>query len=271
MSHDAHVGPLPMPSYGLTGRVDGHPESVPSAGNGSLKSSRSLPSHRSRDESPSELPSVNSSSRYHKIDATQINYSNPYDEDIALAVRDCWTKFRCNPPMEGPPRIKTAELYLQGLAHTLADQETWECWSMSVDDLDSQLKPHVVTESFMGQTRDRLSGVTQMIIQKAFIAHQINSGPGPFEGFEVNVNAFDADDKKFSPYVILPPAHILDYFLRCYVCRIEHYYPSLCGSKLRPNDLLRFKNPWTLTLLLLLMVALGSMSNTKLGARYLTR
>jgi hypothetical protein len=58
-----------------------------------------------------------------------------------------------------------------------------------------------------------------------------------------------------SPYVLLPPAPIVQEFLQSYVRGLSVYYPLVVGGRLDPNEM---RSSPLSTLLLLLMIAQGA-------------
>ncbi len=184
------------------------------------------------------------------------------EHEAVIAAQEGWPCFRCNPPTQSSSCPKTARLYLEGLERTLKNQDNWSSWGPRPDDIDRAVKCDVLTEPFVGCTRDKLLAITQSFLHKALETHR--TGPA---GSPESLSNSDPDSAEF---IILPPPAVLEYFLRAYVCRFEPYYPFVPGGTLKPNELMQLNNGKASSLLLLLMIAQGAMATSTVEARYLT-
>jgi len=184
------------------------------------------------------------------------------EHEAVTAAREGWPCFRCNPPIPTVSCPKTAKLYLEGLEQTLKNQDTWSSWDTQLDDIDRATGEEVLTESFIGCTRDKLLAITQGFLHKALEIHRARPVGSP--------ESLGTSNLDCAQFIILPPPEVLEHFLRAYVCRFEPYYGFVSGGILKPNEIMQLSNGKASSLLLLLMVAQGAMATSTVQARYLT-
>jgi hypothetical protein len=73
-----------------------------------------------------------------------------------------------------------------------------------------------------------------------------------------------------SNFIILPPARVLEYFLKSYANSFERYYPTSSRGLLDANELMQNYNDKASSLLILMMIAQGAMAIPSMEARWLT-
>ena len=73
-----------------------------------------------------------------------------------------------------------------------------------------------------------------------------------------------------SNFIILPPARVLEYFLKSYANSFERYFPTSSRGLLDTNELMQNYNDKASSLLILMMIAQGAMAIPSMEARWLT-
>ncbi|KAK0890417.1 hypothetical protein LTR02_014731 [Friedmanniomyces endolithicus] len=188
-----------------------------------------------------------------------------YDVAPIIAARDAWTVFRCLPTIPSTSCPRTARLNLELLEQTLRNHEGWSSWAPQWDEGDSAGGDHLTVMQLHESTRDKLLAITQSFLHKALEIHRDHNphntppsshhSPGSHSG---------------SNFVLLPPARVLEYFLRSYANSFERYYPLTSRGILDVNELLHCYNDRAASLLVLMMIAQGSMNIPSKEARMLT-
>lgn len=217
--------------------------------------------YTSRNGSTSSMSLPDSPQTSHKRLSTSTCQRSFQEHEAVTAAQEGWPCFRCNPPIPTISCPKTAKLYLEGLEQTLRNQDTWTSWDTRRD-LERATGDEVVTESFVGCTRDKLLAITQSFLHKALEIHRARLVGSP--------ESLSISDLDCAQFIILPPPDVLEYFLRAYVCRFEPYYGLFSGGILKPNEIMQLSNGKASSLLLLLMVAQGASATSTVEARYLT-
>lgn len=218
--------------------------------------------YSSRNDSTSSMSLPDSPQTSHNRSSTSIYQQFFQEHEAVIAGREGWPCFRCNPSISTNSCPKTAKLYLEGLEQTLRNQDTWSSWDTRLDEIDRATGEEVVTESFIGCTRDKLLAITQGFLHKALEIHRARPVGSP--------ESLSNSDFDCAQFIILPPPEVLEYFLRAYVCRFEPYYGFVSAGILKPNEIMQRSNGKASSLLLLLMVAQGAMATSTVEARYLT-
>jgi hypothetical protein len=228
--------------------------------------------HR-RSHSPSRVAgSDTSNSVMGEMKPRVITFQNLYDDDVITIVQDSWAGFRCNQHRPDLPNFQTTSMHLKGLAEMLHSQDVWDRWPVPVaDKLEPQSTSHITCKSVSSQTRDKLSSMFQSMLQTTFHSHGLSRSPS----IPPDLSEIPWDDtlgaSRMNSYVVLPPANILESFLRSYTNRIEHLYPSVCGGEIQPNSMLaNSRNPEIPALLLLLMMAAGATGSGRRDSFYFT-
>jgi hypothetical protein len=201
-----------------------------------------------------------------------VTFQNLYDDDIITIVQDSWAGFRCNQTRPNLPNFKITSMHLKGLAEMLHSQDVWEHWPVPTKNrLELAFQSRILCTPLSPQSRDIMSSMFQSMLQYTFHVHGLSHGSSiqpDFGGthWDQRLNA-----TRTNSYVVLPPANILETFLQSYVDRIEHLYPSVCGSEIQPNLILTSsRNPEIPALLLLLMIAAGATGSGRRDSFYFT-
>jgi hypothetical protein len=234
---------------------------------------RTYSSPHTRTHSPIRaVGSRSSNSAFDRSKPRVITFQNLYDDDIIKIVQDSWAGFRCNQSRPDLPNFHTTSMHLKGLADMLHSQDVWDHWPTPVTDkLEPRSASHITCTPVSSPTRDKMSSMFQSMLQTTFHSHGLSRSPSmPPDSSETSWdNRLGAP--RTNSYVVLPPANILDSFLRSYTNRIEHLYPSVCGGEIQPNSMLsNSRNPEIPALLLLLMVAAGAIGSGRRDSFYLT-
>ena len=185
------------------------------------------------------------------------------EPEAVVACLDSWALFRCNPMPKwttSPP--KTAKIYLEGLAQTLRSQDTWKSWDPCLDNADQGFEHKISAEPIVGWPREKLIAITQGFLHKALDIHR--AVPPSREGSP------GSPDPHNPGFLMLPPPHVIQYFLRSYVIQHEPYYACNPAGGLDPNNLMQGSNSKASSLLILLMVAHGAAASSSIEARYLS-
>lgn len=112
--------------------------------------------------------------------------------------------------------------------------------------------------------RDKLAAISQALLQKALRVHQLDpataaaSYPSP------------SPDGNSRGFLILPPSATMEHFLREYMRIFEPFYLLVPGGVLDANMLLNGSNDTSSTLLILLMIGQGAISDPTNEARRLS-
>lgn len=180
--------------------------------------------------------------------------------EVVIAAEGAWNLARCNPPAYTGTCPRTALVHLECLEQKSKQEGTWSS-------LEQYLKQRVWDASdtasvvpLTSRTRDKMLAITQSFLHKALDIHRGGSSGGyPKTGF--------ASPSDFN-FIVLPPANILEYFLRSYVRSLSVYYPLVTAGCVDPNEMLQ--NNQASTLLVLLMIAQGAAAMPMAEARYLS-
>jgi hypothetical protein len=184
--------------------------------------------------------------------------------EAVILAQDGWPVFQCNPPAYSSACPRTAKLHLETLEQILRNHEIWGNWDETAGAMDGNGimvskanigEMHV--SPFSGSTRDKILAIAQSFLHKALDIHRIGLGDQQERG---------------SGFILLPPSHVLEDFLRSYAASSEMYYNLVPSSSLDPNELMLLSggNERTSTLMLLLMIAQGATATPAVEARYLT-
>ncbi|KAF2237023.1 hypothetical protein EV356DRAFT_41876 [Viridothelium virens] len=180
------------------------------------------------------------------------------EDEAILNAQDHWSWFKCNPsPAESSP--ETTSAHLDSLVGTLVNQDAWDSLDVQQAESDLAMSKAISTEPVLRSVRDRLLEYTRELFRGAMERRipslQVQS---PIDEL---TSIFDQAEK-----LILPPPHVLRYFLRAYVCGFEPFYPTVARGTLNPGVLLDEKSNHS-PLLLLLLFAQGAMTNPTFEAR----
>jgi hypothetical protein len=215
------------------------------------------------DESFSDLQIGSSASAFYTTNRhSPIADSGVPDLGAIIAAQDGWTVFRCTPRIPSSSCPRTARLNLERLEQSLKNHEGWANWRPCWDEADFQHGDQVTLMQLHESTRDKLLAITQSFLHKALDIHKDGSGSSPSSG--------ESPGSTTSNFVLLPPARVLECFLRGYANSFERYYPMSARGVLDPNELMMNYNDKASSLLILMMIAQGAMVIPSVEARWLT-
>ncbi|KAF2838516.1 transcription factor Cmr1 [Patellaria atrata CBS 101060] len=179
-----------------------------------------------------------------------------------VAAQDGWSCFRCLPPIPSSACPRTAKLNLERLEQSLKNHEGWANWMPPLDEADLASKAPLVVMQLQENSRDKLLAITQTFLHKALDIHSTGTSASPANG--------GSPASTGSNFVLLPPARVLEHFLRSYANNFERYYSLTSRGVLDANELLACYNDKASSLLVLLMIAQGAMVIPSSDARWLT-
>merc|ERR1712072_1215323 len=137
-------------------------------------------------------------------------------------------------------------------------------WSPAWDEQEFAGGDHLTVMQLHESTRDKLLAIIQSFLHKALEIHRENGPNSPSE------SRHSPGSHSGSNFVLLPPARVLEYFLRSYANCFERYYPLTSRGILDANELLHCYYDRAASLLVLMMVAQGAMNIPSHEARMLT-
>lgn len=255
MNMDIGMGP---PQDGILGMI---PELTPPQAYGPVQTPIQTPR---MDESFSDLQIGSSASMFYPARHSSIADAGIPDLGAIIAAQDGWTVFRCTPSIPSSSCPRTARLNLERLELSLKNHEGWSSWTPSWDESDFQQGGQITVAKLLESTRDKLLAITQSFLHKALDIHKdgmsSSSSSGESPGSIASVSNF----------VLLPPARVLEYFLKSYANSFERYYPTSSRGVLDPNELMQNYNDKASSLLILMMIAQGAMTIPSIEARWLT-
>jgi len=178
-----------------------------------------------------------------------------------IAAQDGWTVFRCTPSIPSSSCPRTAKLNLERLELSLKNTDLWSNWRPSLDESDLQYGEQLSVAQLHESTRDKLLALTQGFLHKALDIHKDGTSSS---------SSGESPGSTASSFILLPPARVLECFLRSYVSSFERFYPMCSRGALDANELMQVYNDKASTLLILMMIAQGAMIIPTLEARSLT-
>ncbi|KAF2001048.1 transcription factor Bmr1 [Amniculicola lignicola CBS 123094] len=255
MNMDISMG---APQDGILGMI---PEMSPPHGYGPVQTPIQTPR---MDESFSDLQIGSSASLFYPTNRNHsICDSGVPDLGAIVAAQDGWTVFRCTPTIPSSSCPRTARINLERLELSLKNHKGWGEWRPSWDDTDfHQGGDNIAVVQLHESTRDKLLAITQSFLHKALDIHKDGMTSSPSSG--------DSPGSSASNFILLPPARVLELFLRSYANSFERFYPMTAGGLLDPNELMTNFNDKASSLLLLMMIAQGAMVIPSIEARWLT-
>ena len=183
------------------------------------------------------------------------------ESEAIVAGQDAWSAFKCTSGIPSSACPKTARNNLERLEESLKDHETWTNWRPSWDEADYAFGDQLAVAPLQEMPRDKLLAITQTFLHKALEIHQDEPGqPSPGSN----------EPTGYSNFVILPPARVLEYFLRSYSNSFERFYPLTAKGTLDPNVLMQGRNDKASSLVLLLMISQGALITPSVDGRWLT-
>jgi len=193
---------------------------------------------------------------------TSVSESAVPDLGAIIAAQDAWSAFRCTPTLPSSSCPKTARLNLEKLEQSLKNHEEWSRWRPTWDEADFAGADNLQVTSLHESTRDKLLAITQTFLHKALDIHKNDLTGTPVGGASPNPSG--------SNFVLLPPARVLEAFMRAYANSFERFFPITSRGALDANVLLESYNDKASSLLILLMIAQGAMAVSSSEARWLT-
>ncbi|EOD48156.1 putative transcription factor cmr1 protein [Neofusicoccum parvum UCRNP2] len=186
------------------------------------------------------------------------------DLGAIIAAQDGWSVFRCTPPIPSSSCPRTAKLNLERLEQSLKNHESWSNWRPQWEDGDFPAGgERMAVMQLQENSRDKLLAITQSFLHKALDIHKEGMSGSPAGSGSPLSNGG-------SNFVLLPPARVLEYFLRSYANSFEAYFPMTARGVLDANSLLSSYNDKASSLLVLMMIAQGAMVIPSVEARWLT-
>lgn len=252
MNMDMTMGPQ---TDGILGMI---PEMSPPQTFGSVQTPIQTPR---MDESFSDLQIGSSASMFCQSNRQNtIADAGVSDLGAIIAAHDGWTVFRCTPTIPSSSCPRTARLNLERLEQSLKNHEGWSNWRPSWDETDFQQSGRVRVAKIYESTRDKLLAITQSFLHKALDIHKD----------AMSSSSSDSPGSTASNFILLPPAPVLDLFLRSYANSFERYYPTTSRGMLDANELMQKYNDKASSLLILMMIAQGGINIPSMEARWLT-
>ncbi|KAG9766973.1 transcription factor Cmr1, partial [Aureobasidium melanogenum] len=193
----------------------------------------------------------------HMSTASMIS-NDGHDIRAVIAAQDGWNVFRCTPTIPSNSCPTTAKINLECLEQTLKNHEGWSTWTPTWDEADFAGGENLSVMQLHESTRDKLLAITQTFLHKALETHK--------EGQQGGQSPMSNGGSNF---VLLPPARVLEYFLRSYANGFERYYSLTSRGILDANELMHCYNDKASCLLVLMMIAQGSMNISSTEARWL--
>ncbi|OAK99817.1 transcription factor Bmr1 [Phaeosphaeriaceae sp. SRC1lsM3a] len=249
------MGPPPDTILGMI------PEMSPTQGFGPVQTPIQTPR---MDESFSDLQIGSSASMFYPSNRhSSIADAGIPDLGAIIAAQDGWTVFRCTPSIPSSSCPRTARLNLERLELSLKNHEGWSNWSPAWDEADFQQGGQIAVAKLGEATRDKLLAITQSFLHKALDIHKDGSSSS-------SSGESPGSIASGSNFVLLPPARVLEHFLRSYANSFERYYPTSARGVLDTNELMQNYNDKASSLLILMMIAQGAMNIPSVEARWLT-
>nr|POE98244.1 hypothetical protein CFP56_64837 [Quercus suber] len=179
------------------------------------------------------------------------------NSDVApiIAAQDSWSVFKCTPIVPATSCPKTARLNLELLEQTLRNHEGWSTWTPPWDESDLTVDDCLTVMQLHESTRDKLLAITQGFLYKALEIHRQGS---PIQQSSTGLHT-PSSHTGFN-FVLLPPARVLEFFLRSYALSFERYFPLTSRGILDANELMHCYNDRAASLLVLMMIAQGAVS-----------
>ncbi|QIX00663.1 hypothetical protein AMS68_006180 [Peltaster fructicola] len=192
-------------------------------------------------------------------------HSDRHDMSAIIAAQDGWSVFRCTPIAPSSACPKTARLNLEKLEQSLKNHKGWSTWSPQWEEADFGGGDHLTVMQLHESTRDKLLAITQSFLHKALDIHREGTTHhSPASGQLTPMSNGSLN------FVILPPARVLEYFLRSHANGFERYFPLTSRGILDANELMHCYNDRASSLLVLMMIAQGAVNIPDSESRWLT-
>ncbi|RYP17373.1 hypothetical protein DL765_004573 [Monosporascus sp. GIB2] len=177
--------------------------------------------------------------------------------EAVIAAEAAWPLARCNPPIYSGTCPRTAIIHLEALEQRSRHDGTWSALEKHLQQVDRDAADFPSVVPIYPGTRDQLLVIAQTFLQKALEIHR-----GGVNGR--NKGNISPPQPRF---VVLPPSHILEYFLRSYIRNLSFFYSLVSTGCVDPNEMVSrgcadstetIQNNIASTLLVLLMIAQGA-------------
>ncbi|KAK6950180.1 hypothetical protein Daesc_008506 [Daldinia eschscholtzii] len=216
--------------------------------------------------SPTELQTDGTASLWNE-DRQAYDIQWQYDTDavehqVIIQAYNYWSSFRCNPFEDMSKCPRTAGVLLESLGHMPELDKLWG-W-LGLDFASPNPFEPLASLPLRESVRYKLAAISQSLLQKALRVHQLDpataaaSYPSP------------SPDGNSRGFLILPPSATMEHFLREYMRIFEPFYLLIPGGVLDANILLNGSNDTSSTLLVLLMIGQGAISDPTKEARRLS-
>ncbi|GAW18502.1 hypothetical protein ANO14919_079780 [Xylariales sp. No.14919] len=166
--------------------------------------------------------------------------------DIMIASESGWPLARCNTVIYSGNCPRTAIIHLESLERRSKHAGTWDALEGFLDLAQQDGTDLASVVPMNPGTRDHILAITQTFLHKALDIHR--------SGFQ------SRSERNAIPgqvmYLVLPPAKILEYFLRSYVRNLSFFYSLVSTGYVDPNEMVQKST--AASLLVLLMIAQGA-------------
>jgi hypothetical protein len=180
--------------------------------------------------------------------------------EVVIAAEGAWNLARCNPPSYTGTCPRTAIVHLECLEQKSKQEGTWRSLEQYLEQRVWDASDMASVVPLTSRTRDKMLAITQSFLHKSLEIHRGGINGGYSKAGYASPGDFN--------FIVLPPANILEYFLRSYVRSLSVYYPLVTAGCVDPNEMLQ--NNQASTLLVLLMIAQGAAAMPMAEARYLS-
>ncbi|TGJ88756.1 hypothetical protein E0Z10_g62 [Xylaria hypoxylon] len=166
--------------------------------------------------------------------------------EVVIASESGWPLARCNAVIYSGNCPRTAIIHLESLERKSKHEGTWDALEGFLDMAQQDGTDLASVVPMNPRTRDHMLAITQTFLIKALDIHR--------SGFQSR-NERHANSGMLT-FLVLPPAKILEYFLRSYVRNLSFFYSLVSTGCVDPNEMMHNNTP--ATLLVLLMIAQGA-------------
>jgi hypothetical protein len=149
------------------------------------------------------------------------------------------------------------------LGENFADTSPWSHALDAWRDQHFSVEENFANVSFSETTRERMSGIAQSFFALALDTLSLKAKSG--SRFFLNLRKHSS-----SRILLLPPSSILHKYLETYLTNFEPFYPLISERRLDPNTIINNDQDEIAVILLLLIIAYGSMRDSAVKARRLS-
>ncbi|KAF2798822.1 hypothetical protein K505DRAFT_371460 [Melanomma pulvis-pyrius CBS 109.77] len=183
------------------------------------------------------------------------------DQIQNIVVEEDWPCFQCNPPSDRQIDPGIGSDYLKKLEDSLNDQSVWTGPKFS-NEFSNQEAGECV-KAIPAGLRDKLMVISQGFLSRARDVHRTGREDALCNGYK------SSSATNITGFFILPPTTILESFLQRYASRVEPYIPFFSAGSVDISTLFAINEEKPIILLLLLMIAQGSIGSSLPESRYL--